>query len=83
MNEPAPERPERPAGERPCPGSLRAGSHPLVLAAALACRGNAGGNPSEQLTLLNVSYDPTRELYEEINAAFARLWKDRPARPWW
>ena len=26
-------------------------------------------------TLLNVSYDPTRELYEEYNAAFARHWK--------
>jgi sulfate/thiosulfate-binding protein len=26
-------------------------------------------------TLLNVSYDPTRELYQEINAAFARYWK--------
>ena len=26
-------------------------------------------------TLLNVSYDPTRELYKEINAAFAQDWK--------
>ena len=26
-------------------------------------------------TLLNVSYDPTRELYQEFNAAFARHWK--------
>ncbi|HEY9142323.1 MAG TPA: sulfate ABC transporter substrate-binding protein, partial [Bryobacteraceae bacterium] len=25
--------------------------------------------------LLNVSYDPTRELYQDINAAFARQWK--------
>jgi sulfate transport system substrate-binding protein len=25
--------------------------------------------------LLNVSYDPTRELYEAVNAAFARQWK--------
>ena len=25
--------------------------------------------------LLNVSYDPTRELYQEINAAFAKQWK--------
>ena len=29
------------------------------------------------LTLLNVSYDPTRELYQEFNAAFARYWKDK------
>ena len=27
------------------------------------------------LTLLNVSYDPTRELYQDIDAAFARHWK--------
>ncbi len=27
------------------------------------------------LTLLNVSYDPTRELYVEYNAAFSRHWK--------
>jgi sulfate/thiosulfate-binding protein len=26
------------------------------------------------VTLLNVSYDPTRELYEEVNAAFAKAW---------
>jgi sulfate transport system substrate-binding protein len=26
-------------------------------------------------TLLNVSYDPTRELYQEFNAAFARHWQ--------
>src|SRR4030088_1152267 len=25
--------------------------------------------------LLNVSYDPTRELYQEINTAFAKQWK--------
>src|SRR6185295_6242030 len=28
-------------------------------------------------TLLNVSYDPTRELYQEINAAFAKYWKGK------
>jgi sulfate/thiosulfate-binding protein len=28
-----------------------------------------------QLTLLNVSYDPTRELYQEFNKAFASHWK--------
>jgi sulfate transport system substrate-binding protein len=27
------------------------------------------------VTLLNVSYDPTRELYQEINTAFAEQWK--------
>ncbi|HEX4911524.1 MAG TPA: sulfate ABC transporter substrate-binding protein [Permianibacter sp.] len=29
-----------------------------------------GAVPAAETTLLNVSYDPTRELYEEINAAF-------------
>src|SRR6476660_7894483 len=27
------------------------------------------------VSLLNVSYDPTRELYQEINASFAALWE--------
>jgi sulfate transport system substrate-binding protein len=30
---------------------------------------------AKSIELLNVSYDPTRELYEEFNAAFARYWK--------
>lgn len=29
----------------------------------------------KEITLLNVSYDPTRELYQEYNAAFAKYWK--------
>ncbi len=29
------------------------------------------------ITLLNVSYDPTRELYKEVNAAFAKEWKEK------
>ena len=29
------------------------------------------------VTLLNVSYDPTRELYEQVNSAFARHWKEK------
>ncbi len=29
------------------------------------------------VTLLNVSYDPTRELYQEFNDAFARHWKEQ------
>ena len=34
-----------------------------------------GGTIRAQATLLNASYDPTRELYKEFNAAFARHWK--------
>ncbi|MBN9126165.1 MAG: extracellular solute-binding protein, partial [Nitrosospira sp.] len=28
-------------------------------------------------TILNVSYDPTRELYQEFNAAFAKYWEQK------
>ena len=30
-----------------------------------------------EVTLLNVSYDPTRELYQEYNAAFAKHWQKK------
>src|ERR1700676_2608121 len=36
---------------------------------------SAGIAHAAQSTLLNVSYDPTRELYEAINAQFAKDWK--------
>ena len=46
-----------------------------VLSSALLA-GAAGGAVAQQpLTLLNVSYDPKRELYVEYNAAFIRHWK--------
>lgn len=32
---------------------------------------------AKDISLLNVSYDPTRELYQEYNAAFASYWKDK------
>lgn len=32
---------------------------------------------ARDITLLNVSYDPTRELYTEYNAAFAKYWKEK------
>ena len=32
---------------------------------------------SAEISLLNVSYDPTRELYHEFDAAFAKHWKAR------
>ncbi|MBI4023800.1 MAG: sulfate ABC transporter substrate-binding protein [Verrucomicrobia bacterium] len=31
----------------------------------------------KEITLLNVSYDPTRELYQEFNAAFAKHWLEK------
>lgn len=39
-----------------------------------ACTGETGKD-GKSLTLMNASYDPTRELYKEINAAFARKWE--------
>jgi sulfate transport system substrate-binding protein len=32
-------------------------------------------SPAAAVTLLNVSYDPTRELYQDFNVAFAKHWK--------
>ncbi|WP_136414012.1 sulfate ABC transporter substrate-binding protein [Herbaspirillum sp. ST 5-3] len=32
---------------------------------------------AEDINLLNVSYDPTRELYQDVNKAFAAQWKPR------
>jgi sulfate/thiosulfate-binding protein len=39
--------------------------------------GNALAQGKPAVTLLNVSYDPTRELYKDINAAYATYWKAR------
>lgn len=51
-------------------------SHVLSFAAAaLALIG--GMNAQAGQTFLNVSYDPTRELYKAINPAFAADWKAR------
>jgi len=36
-----------------------------------------GAARAGSVTLLNVSYDPTREYYQEINAAFAKSWKSK------
>ncbi len=35
----------------------------------------ASATHAADITLLNVSYDPTRELYQEYNTAFAKYWK--------
>src|SRR3982751_1505639 len=46
----------------------------LLFTVVLASCGKSG---SGSVTLLNVSYDPTRELYESINPVFARQWKEK------
>ena len=50
----------------------------ILLAGALsACQSESGSASSDGKTvqLLNVSYDPTRELYKEYNQAFSSYWK--------
>ncbi len=56
------------------------GSRRIAAAlAAVVAVGLVGGAPARtaagEVQLLNVSYDPTRELYEAVNAAFAKQWK--------
>jgi sulfate/thiosulfate-binding protein len=48
---------------------------PLALAAASALGLTGMPSIAQPLQLLNVSYDPTRELYVEFNQAFAKHWK--------
>jgi sulfate/thiosulfate-binding protein len=51
----------------------------ILLGAAVAVSLLAGtpGGALADTTILNVSYDPTRELYQEINEAFAEHWKQQ------
>lgn len=56
----------------------RRGAAALLLGAgvtALAGCGSGGGGGGP--TMLNVSYDPTRELYVEFNTAFAAHWQQK------
>ena len=48
----------------------------LALAAVVATA-TLGAAAQQAVTLLNVSYDPTRELYVEYNAAFTKYWKTK------
>jgi sulfate transport system substrate-binding protein len=46
----------------------------IVFAAVLAALASNNAH-SKDINLLNVSYDPTRELYKEYNPVFANYWK--------
>jgi sulfate/thiosulfate-binding protein len=54
---------------------------PLILAAALTVlltgceKHEKSSKPPTAVHLLNVSYDPTREFYVEVNEVFSRQWK--------
>lgn len=59
---------------------LGVGAALVALLAATGCAGDAADGPADgaaaPVELLNVSYDPTRELYDDFNTAFAQHWKD-------
>lgn len=60
----------------------RRGAAALLLGAGVAALAGCGsGGNDGTLTLLNVSYDPTRELYVEFNAAFADHWQQKSGQP--
>ena len=46
-----------------------------LIALSLASAMSLAAPVKAETTLLNVSYDPTRELYKEIDAAFAEKWR--------
>ncbi len=58
--------------------TLISGAPKLVVAAAFLAAAQLGSAPVAvaDTSLLNVSYDPTRELYKAYNAAFAKHWKE-------
>jgi sulfate/thiosulfate-binding protein len=49
----------------------------LAAAVTLAACGSADDSASGKVTLLNVSYDPTRELYRDFNESFVKEWQAR------
>ena len=51
----------------------------ILFTAALGVALAAAPSLAQQ-TLLNVSYDPTRELYQTFNAAFAKHWKEKTGK---
>jgi sulfate transport system substrate-binding protein len=48
-----------------------------VVATVLLAAGCGGTGPGGTVHMLNVSYDPTRELYTEYDAAFSAYWKEK------
>jgi sulfate transport system substrate-binding protein len=49
----------------------------FVLLSSLAAFSGCDNGAPKDVVLLNVSYDPTRELYAEVNEAFTRQWQAR------
>jgi sulfate transport system substrate-binding protein len=53
------------------------GAAALAALVAVAAGTTHTAQAAGSVTLLNVSYDPTRELYVDVNAAFAKYWKSK------
>jgi sulfate transport system substrate-binding protein len=53
----------------------------LWAAGLLVLSACSGGTPTDGSTLLNVSYDPTRELYRAINSGFVADWQAKGNKP--
>ena len=49
----------------------------IMAVCGLGLLGESGSGAHAQSTLLNVSYDPTREFYKAFNALFAAEWKKK------
>ncbi len=49
----------------------------IAMSSAVFIGGTANVAQAAEVTLLNVSYDPTRELYIDLNKAFAESWKKK------
>jgi sulfate/thiosulfate transport system substrate-binding protein len=74
------DRPSATSGRRCVPSrpglaQLAAACLALLVSGCGGSDGGEGGGAGKRITLLNVSYDPTRELYREVNDAFAKRWR--------
>ena len=49
----------------------------IAMSTAVFIGGSASVAQAAEVTLLNVSYDPTRELYTDFNKSFAEYWKKK------
>lgn len=56
---------------------IAASSLAMVISGCSSSDQKGSGSTDKTINLLNVSYDPTRELYEEINKSFTKEWKEK------
>lgn len=49
----------------------------LSVFTLVSCQSNTSSTDGDTIELLNVSYDPTRELYADVDDAFIAYWKEK------